>query len=92
VKLVWSESALHQFTQLFEYIAAQNPDAAERIADQIDEAALSLLDFPEMGSPGLRAGTRKRVVTGTRYLLTYAIRGENIVILNVWHGRQDWKR
>ncbi|HEU5077464.1 MAG TPA: type II toxin-antitoxin system RelE/ParE family toxin [Polyangiaceae bacterium] len=54
MKLVWSAAAVQQFTQLFEYIAAQGPDAAERIANEIDEAALSLLDFPEMGSPGPR--------------------------------------
>lgn len=52
MKLVWSATAFQQFTELFEYIATQDPDAAERIANEIDEAALSLLDFPEMGSPG----------------------------------------
>lgn len=45
-----------------------------------------------MGAPGPLPGTRKRVVTGTRYLLTYAVRDDNLVILNVWHGRQNWKR
>jgi len=49
-----------------------------------------LAEHPELGRLGRVRGTRELVVTGTRYLLIYRVKGDEIQILRVLHGRQQW--
>ena len=43
-----------------------------------------------IGRPGRLIATRELIVTGTPYLLPYTVVGEEIVILRVLHGAQQW--
>ncbi len=49
-----------------------------------------LAEHPELGRVGRVGGTRELVVTGTPYLLVYRIRGDELQILRVLHGRRQW--
>ncbi len=43
--------ALTDLTEIWEYIAADNPSAADRVLDEIEEAVRALVPFPQMGHP-----------------------------------------
>jgi toxin ParE1/3/4 len=90
--LEWSQTALVQLADQLEYVAVDNPGASRRLRERVFAAVESLLDFPEIGRPGDRRGTRELVVTGTPYLVVYEYEEPVIRILRVWHARQDWKR
>ncbi len=46
-----------------------------------------LAEFPELGRPGLRPGTRS--LTIPPYVITYRVRPDRLEILSVWHGRRQ---
>ncbi|WP_296900229.1 type II toxin-antitoxin system RelE/ParE family toxin [Thiohalocapsa sp.] len=43
-----------------------------------------------MGRPGRVLDTRELMVTGTPYLVPYTVSDNEIVILRVLHGAQQW--
>ena len=93
-RVVWSNSARDDYLAIIRYIAQENPNAAERVADRIEEAAAGLSDFAT-GRPGRVTGTYEKVLPGLPYLLAYEIvgrpeGGEMVAILHVIHGARDW--
>ncbi len=45
-ELVWSEESERWLRDIFEYIALDNPDAADAVITEIYDRAQSLLNFP----------------------------------------------
>jgi toxin ParE1/3/4 len=72
------------------YIARDNPPAADKQIERALVAVTGLLQFPEIGRPGRRAGTRELIVNRTSYIVAYRLRRDVIEILRVMHGRQRW--
>ncbi|HZL00918.1 MAG TPA: type II toxin-antitoxin system RelE/ParE family toxin [Caulobacteraceae bacterium] len=90
MRLTWTAPALRDLHDLRAYIARDRPGAAERQATLVLTAAGGLLDFPQMGRPGRRHGTRELVVAKTPFILVYRRGGEAIDLLRVLHGRRQW--
>lgn len=90
MKLKWTRRALQQLVEAQEYIAQDNPQAARHIGKRIAQAANLLLTQPEMGRPGRVAGTREWVVQHTPYFLVYKHVADQILVLRVIHGKQNW--
>jgi addiction module RelE/StbE family toxin len=90
VKLVWSALALNDRIGLFDYIAGDSVAAAIRVDDAIEAKAEQLTEFPESGRPGRVSETRELVIPGLPYILIYNLRGEDVFILRVLHGAQQW--
>jgi toxin ParE1/3/4 len=90
MRLTWTAPALRDLTAARAYIARDNPGAADRQVRLVLAAVGNLLRFPEIGRPGRRNGTRELVINRTPYIAAYRIRGEQIEILRVMHGRQRW--
>ena len=93
-RVVWSNTARDDYLAIIRYIALENPDAAERVADRIEEAVASLSDFAT-GRAGRVTGTYEKVLPGLPYILAYEIAGrpeggETVAILHVIHGARDW--
>lgn len=91
MKVLWTRSALRHLSAAREYIAIDNPPAAERQIDRIERSANRLSEFPMLGRQGMRAGTREFPVPGTPYILVYRVREETVQILTVLHGARNWK-
>jgi addiction module RelE/StbE family toxin len=92
--VVWSPSALDDLDSIINYVAAQNPAAALRVIDRIEEAGERLGEMAT-GRPGRVAGTYEKVVPGLPYILAYSIepqanRSEAVVILRAIHGARNW--
>lgn len=81
---------MHDLVAARAYIARDNSAAADTQVARVLTAVAGLLQFPEMGRPGRRAGTRELIVSRTPYVAAYRLRGDAIEILRVLHGRQRW--
>ena len=94
-RLRWSREALDDLKAQVAFIAADNPDAARRVADAIRAAAEGLAEMPT-GRPGRVAGTYEKSVTRLPYVIAYALAergGEDVVaIVRVIHTARDWPR
>jgi len=86
VELVWSPLALARLAEIRAYVALDKPDAAARLAARIVAMVETLRDHPYLGRAGAEPGIRELVIGGTPYIVLYRVRGNRLVILNVWHG------
>ncbi len=91
MKVEWTHPALADLIEAQIYIAQENPQAAEKIAQRVWEASHHLVDNPEIGRSGHVDGTRELVVGQTPYLIVYRVRNNQVEILRVWHARQNWQ-
>jgi toxin ParE1/3/4 len=90
MRVEWSVFARADREAIFDYIEADNPQAAVAIDDRISEQVASLARFPESGRPGRIEGTRELVIVRTPYIAAYRISGKTVRILRVLHGARRW--
>ena len=90
MKIRWEKDALADLADLREYIAQDNPAAAQKIAQRILEKMDQLLNQPLMGSPGRIHNTRELVITNTPYTIIYHATSDTISILRVFHQARQW--
>ena len=73
-----------------EYIRAQNPNAANRVAHSIYGSVTSLESFPHRGRPGRIDGTRELVLVPLPFIVVYRVTSKLVEIVRVLHGSQRW--
>ena len=86
----WLRTALVNLNAEAEYIARDNPSAAERVVEAILHAVQQLERFPAIGRLGRAPGTRELVVTGTPYIVPYRVRLGQVEVLRVFHAARRW--
>lgn len=89
--LVWSPAARRDLIRLREFIEPHNPNTARRSSEKIRKATRLILDNPAIGT---RIEGREDCELFTPfgrygYILRYIIIGQEIVILRIWHTRED---
>lgn len=57
MKVRWTPEALEDRLQIWDYIAAEDPQAAVRLDRRIADMVSLLQEHPKMGRPGIIAGT-----------------------------------
>jgi plasmid stabilization system protein ParE len=55
------------------------------VVERVLEAVAQLAAQPGLGRPGRVHGTRELVVSKTRYIVPYRVRGDTVEILRVFH-------
>jgi toxin ParE1/3/4 len=94
----FSPRAARDLDEISGYIAADNPEAAERVRRVILNTADLLAQHPELGRRTRKAAARHLkirwfVVPKFRnYLIFYQPFQESIVVVRVLHAAQDWTR
>jgi toxin ParE1/3/4 len=93
-RVVWSQDALAEPGAVVAYIGPDNPAAAFKVADRIEETIHNLASTPT-GRRGRVAGTYEKVIPRLPYIVAYALArmpaGEEVLtILRVIHGARDW--
>jgi toxin ParE1/3/4 len=60
--------------------------------EEIERQTDKLSDFPKIGRPGRKRGTRELVITGSPFLAVYRISAKvaEVQILRLLHGAQSW--
>jgi len=93
-ELNWTQEAQTWLKDIYEYIAADNPDAATRTVNGIYEKAQLLKRHPEAGYKYEAEPARAiRILLHSHYRITYLIKPDgNIDILGVFHGALDIHR
>jgi addiction module RelE/StbE family toxin len=86
MRIDWTEQALADLAEIKHYIEKERPEAAQRVAAHLWSSVEHLAEFPHLGRPGQRAGTRSLVVPP--YVIAYRVRSHRLEILSVWHGRR----
>lgn len=89
-KLEWTVPALQDLVAAGEYIAQENPKAAQQIAARVKEAAEYLRDHPNLGRPGRLSDTKELVISGTPFIVVYWIKKGAVQILRLLHHAQRW--
>ena len=91
MKVVWSPLALDRATEAYAYIAADDPQAAERWLDGLLELGGALSHLPERGRrvPEADRDDVREVFHGS-YRLIYRVDPDRVVILTVRHGRRQF--
>ena len=89
MKVTWTPEALHDRSDVWDYIAADNPRAAGRMDELFSDAAARLADHPKLGRPGRIKGTRELVLHES-YRLVYEISGETVWMLALVHTARQW--
>lgn len=92
-EISWTEEAQRWLKDIFEYIAADNPEAAARTVERIYERAQDLKRFPELGTRYSASARHVRVLLYEHYRIACLVRADgNIDILGVFHGSLDISR
>ena len=90
MRIVWTRLAVDDREQIFDFIGANNVEAALTIDDRILEAIENLAHFPQMGRPGRASETRELVISDTPYIAAYQVGEASVLILRILHGAQLW--
>ena len=91
LNLVWSASARNDLIRLRDFIQPHNPWAAKQSSEKILKAARLLLDNPAIGKLIEGRQDYELIIPfgQNSYILRYQIIEQKIVILKVWHSRED---
>jgi len=90
MQVKWTRKALLNLDAAVEYIAKDNPTAAQSTAQQIWTASQLLAAQPGLGRPGRVTSTRELIIPGLPYILPYTEKTGTIYILRVIHTSMMW--
>jgi toxin ParE1/3/4 len=90
----WTEESSRWLQDIYEYIAADNSDAARKVVAAIYEKAQILRSHPEIGHKYETASGREvRILLYGHYRIAYLVKNSGAVdILGVFHGALDIDR
>lgn len=89
-EIVWTREAERWLSDIYEYIASDNPVAAAETIQGIFDRAQVLNDFPESGARYWASPRHVRILLYGHYRITYLVRDDGDVdILGVFHGALD---
>ena len=89
MKVIWSPLALDRVSEAAEYIARDNPVAAEKWVSGIFDAGERLSHFPNRGRLVPEAGRQEiREIYFGNYRIVYRVEAIRIAILTVRHLRR----
>ena len=93
-KINWTREAEHWLQEIYNYIAADNAEAATNTINLIYEKVQLLKKFPNMGFRYLPIQERNiRIVMLGHYRIAYLIKeNEDIDVLGVFHGAMEIER
>jgi addiction module RelE/StbE family toxin len=89
VKVVWTPEAQQDRADVWDYIAADNPQAAARLDALFSDAAARLADYPKLGRAGVIPGTHE-LIPHENYRLVYEIERETVWVLALVHAGRQW--
>jgi plasmid stabilization system protein ParE len=91
-RLKWSDNALRDLSQLYDFVSPKSRDAARRAIKAIRQGVKLLAASPQAGRPidELPSEFREWIIEfghGT-YVVLYRYDGKEVVLLAVRHGRE----
>jgi plasmid stabilization system protein ParE len=93
-KLVWRERALEDIARLYDFLFDKSEEAAAKAAQVILRGSSLLEESPRLGRPMADGTGRRELFIPFRagfYVLRYFLTNNVVIIVRVWHGREDRK-
>lgn len=90
MKIIWTPRAASDLDDITDYIRGDNPSAAIRVRNTIEGRVRTLAESPEIGRIGEVPGTLELVCNPWPYIVVYRIRDDDLRIILVRHGAQDY--
>ena len=91
MKLIYTHEAVKDLIRLREFIESKNPQAAERIANELMRGIRQLKSFPFMGVQVEEAPNPEMIrdlIIG-KYIARYQVSLNDIFILRIWHHKEQ---
>jgi toxin ParE1/3/4 len=89
-QIAWTQEAERWLSDIYQYIASDNPVAAVETVQGIYDRAQTLADFPESGSRYWASSRNVRILLYGHYRITYLVKDDgNVDVLGVFHGALD---
>lgn len=89
-RLELTRRAFRNIAAAEEYIAKDNPSAAQKVVKTIFNTAEKLETFPGMGKPGRVPGTRELPLSEYPYTLVYRIKASRVIVYAVLHQSRQY--
>jgi len=89
MNVIWSPLAIERLAEITDYIAQDNPSAAEKWVQNIFKRVEHLQRFPEIGRlvPELSRPDIREILF-KNYRIIYRIESQQLSILTIRHGKQ----
>lgn len=88
-RIIRTPEALNDLAEMWEYIGANNPDAADRLLDNINDKVKLIAESPYIGREREELAPGIRSFPAGRYLIFYRPIAGGIEIVRVLHGSRD---
>ncbi|CDX11186.1 Plasmid stabilization system [Mesorhizobium sp. ORS 3324] len=90
MELKWTSKALSDLVRLHDFLAPANSRAAARAVQLLAAAPARLTEYPRIGEKLEEFEPRevRRILVGN-YEIRYEIRDTTILVLRLWHTRED---
>jgi plasmid stabilization system protein ParE len=90
MKIKWTSKALSDVVRLYDFLAIKDKAAAARVVQSVTAAPNRLLDQERIGEKLEEFDPRevRRIIIG-RYEMRYEIQESIIIVLRIWHTRED---
>ncbi len=75
--------------EIWQHVAKDNPEAADRLLDNIDAKCLLLIEQPELGPARPDIGPGIRLLFFRSFLILYRIMPRYVEVSRVVHGARD---
>lgn len=92
MNLVWLPQVQADIQRLYDFLLERDSGAAERAIRAIQLGAQRLLEFPRIGRRMDDATERRELSVpfgAGAYVLRYRIHEDTIVVIRVWHSREE---
>lgn len=88
MKLSFTALAVADLQRLRDFIAQDNPLAARRVSEALQDSIARLLDHPQLGRIFDEHRAVRMWVSGD-YVVHYLYDGHAVTVLRVWHGKEQ---
>jgi addiction module RelE/StbE family toxin len=90
MRVRWLTRAIESLIAARNYIAQDNPKAAEEFFRYVIVSTTHLEQYPQIGRTGRVHGTRELVLVKYPYIVPYRVKGQEVQILRVLHSARIW--
>ena len=89
MKIIWTEGAANDLTEIVGFIMDDSPDAARRVAKVIYDQISSLVPMPHRGRKRLSDNARELVFSPWPYVAVYEVIDDKIFIEGIRHTARN---
>lgn len=86
----WLRKTIKNLEQAYQFVAAEDVDAAMQLVLRIQAAVEQLERFPQLGRVGRVEGTRELVIANTPFIVVYRVKGRTAEIFRVLHSSRQY--